>query len=103
LVRAVVRIGIAGSRRRHFWRLLGRSLRRAPHTFAWAVGHAVMGEHAIRYTHDHVAPRIDRAIAQLRRERARAQPVSEEATDAGAPFRDSRSDRVRLREYRVAG
>jgi radical SAM superfamily enzyme YgiQ (UPF0313 family) len=64
--RAVIKIGIFSRWRRHFWRLVGRAIRRAPHTLAWAVGHAVMGEHMIRYTANHVLPRIERALADLR-------------------------------------
>ncbi|MBI3181638.1 MAG: B12-binding domain-containing radical SAM protein [Myxococcales bacterium] len=64
LMRAAVHIGLFGARRRHFWKLLGRALRR-PAVFARAVGLAIQGEHLIRYTREQVLPRLDRAIAEL--------------------------------------
>jgi radical SAM superfamily enzyme YgiQ (UPF0313 family) len=64
--KAVVKIGVLSRWRWHFWRLVGRAFTRSRHNFAWAVGHAVMGEHMIRYTREHVLPRIEAAIAELR-------------------------------------
>jgi radical SAM superfamily enzyme YgiQ (UPF0313 family) len=67
LFRTVWSLGIRGTRRRHFWRLLGYSLRHAPHTFSWAVGHAIQGEHMVRYTEEDVLPRLHEAIAEVTR------------------------------------
>ncbi len=71
LVRTAFDAGVRSSWRRHFWRLLGSALRR-PHTLRWAVAHAVMGQHMIRYTRDEVLPRIEAALAEV-------------AADAAAP------------------
>lgn len=71
LARIVFWLGIASLRRRYFWRLFFRSLRR-PHTFARAMGLAVQGEHLIRYTREDVIPRVDRALLELNRERRAA-------------------------------
>jgi len=64
--RAIVRIGILGKRRRHFWTLLARSLRRGHHAVRRAFMFAIQGEHLIRYTEETVVPRIERALAQVR-------------------------------------
>jgi len=75
LLKSAWRLGVLSPRRRHFWRLLRRSLRR-PHTFARAVAMAVQGEHMIRYTEEDVAPRLDAVLAKLQREPpARRPPV----------------------------
>ena len=68
LLRIVLRVGVLSPRRRHFWRLLARALRR-PHTLRRALGLAVQGEHFIRYTREEVLPRIDRALEEVARER----------------------------------
>jgi hypothetical protein len=65
LLRAMWRIGVRSPRRWRFWRLLARALRR-PHTFPWAVGHTLQGEHMIRYAQEDVLPRIREALAELR-------------------------------------
>ncbi len=75
LLRAVLHLGVLGRRRRWFWRLFVHALRRAPHAFAQSIAHAVMGEHMIRYTHEHVLPRIDRALAELAAESPESQPT----------------------------
>ncbi len=72
LARAVWGIGIAGPRRRHFWRLLAGSLRFGPTAFARAVTLAVLGEHLIRYTGEVVLPRLDEALARMEPETGRA-------------------------------
>ena len=64
--RAIVRIGILGERRGHFWRLLARSLRRGHHAVRRAFMFAIQGEHLIRYTEETVLPRIERALRQVR-------------------------------------
>jgi len=68
LLKAAFRIGVKSPRRRRFWRLLRRSLRK-PHTFARAVAMAVQGEHMIRYTAEDVLPRLDAVLRALPRER----------------------------------
>jgi radical SAM superfamily enzyme YgiQ (UPF0313 family) len=73
------RLGIAGRRRRHFWRLLARASRRGVRAMARAVTLAVMGESLIRYTEETVLPRLDRALAAVPAaagERAPARPPS---------------------------
>jgi len=69
VARSLVGIGIRSPRRWHFWRLLWRSLRRAPHTIPWVIAHAIMGEHLIRYTDERVIPRIHLALDEVRQER----------------------------------
>jgi len=80
-LRSIWTLGIVGKRRGHYWRLLAYSLWRAPHTFSWSVGHAIQGEHMIRYTEQDVLPRLAQAIAEVRRPRASSPPV----TTARAP------------------
>jgi radical SAM superfamily enzyme YgiQ (UPF0313 family) len=57
-LRALSHLGILGRRRRHFWRLILAALRRSPRFLPWAIEKAIQGEHLIRYTHEHVVPRI---------------------------------------------
>jgi len=47
-----------------------RALVFAPHCTAWVVSKAIQGEHMIRYTANDVLPRIERALAEVRRELA---------------------------------
>jgi hypothetical protein len=65
--RAVWRLGIRGSRRRLFWRLVARGLRRGTDLLPRAVMFAIVGESLIRYTQEVVLPRIDASIAELDR------------------------------------
>jgi radical SAM superfamily enzyme YgiQ (UPF0313 family) len=66
-------LGVRSPRRRLFWRLLNKARTGVPHGFKWAVVKALQGEHMIRYTEEHVLPRLDRAIAEVVAEkRARA-------------------------------
>jgi len=65
LFRVVLHLGLLGRRRRWFWRLMLSTLFRAPRELPRAVAHAIMGEHMVRYTHEHVLPRIDSALAGL--------------------------------------
>jgi hypothetical protein len=69
--RAVIALGIRSPRRKHFWSLLLKALRKGPGAIRWAVAHALQGEHAIRYTAEHVLPRLERAQAEVMRERER--------------------------------
>jgi hypothetical protein len=86
LARIVFWLGIASPRRRHFWRLFFRSLRR-PHTFARAMGLAVQGEHLIRYTREDVLPRLDRALGELDRESAAFHRKRASASTSATPTR----------------
>ncbi|MCA9664992.1 MAG: B12-binding domain-containing radical SAM protein [Myxococcales bacterium] len=72
LVRATLKIGLRGPARREYWRLFAYCVLHARHAFAGAIGHAIMGEHMIRYTREEVLPRIERALRELRAERQRA-------------------------------
>ena len=64
LWRAVWRLGVRGPRRRLFWRLVGRGLRRGTDLLPRAVTFAIVGESLIRYTEEVVLPRIDASLAQ---------------------------------------
>ena len=77
LLRSLWGVGLVGRRRRHFWRLLGRSLRRGPAGLPRAVALAVFGEHMVRYTQEVALPRLDAQIAALC-------PAPAEAPRAGA-------------------
>ena len=72
LLRTVWMIGVRSPRRRRFWRLLAVALRTRPEAFSWAVVRAMIGEHLIRYTEEHVVPRIADAVIEVRREQAEA-------------------------------
>jgi hypothetical protein len=64
----VWRLGILGPRRRRFWRLVALALRRDARLVPQAVTLAILGEHFIRYTEEEVLPRLDRRVAEIRRE-----------------------------------
>lgn len=70
LVRTTLRVGLGSRAWRRYWRLMWRTVTRARHALPWAVAHAVMGEHMIRYTREDVLPRIEAAA------RATAQAVT---------------------------
>jgi radical SAM superfamily enzyme YgiQ (UPF0313 family) len=74
LARAVWRIGVLGTRRRHFWRLLATGLRTGgAAALPKAVTLAVLGEHLVRYTREDVLPRLAQRLEEIRAEgRARA-------------------------------
>ena len=65
LGRAVWRLGVLGPRRRLFWRLVARALRRGTAALPRAVMFAIVGESLIRYTQEVVLPRIDAALSEL--------------------------------------
>jgi radical SAM superfamily enzyme YgiQ (UPF0313 family) len=65
LMRAVWRLGIRGPRRRLFWSLVARALRRGPDLLPRAVMFAIVGESLIRYTEEVVLPRIDATLAAI--------------------------------------
>jgi radical SAM superfamily enzyme YgiQ (UPF0313 family) len=81
LLRTLYAIGLKSPYRRLFWRLLGKAVRHAPHHFAWVIGHAVMGEHLIRYTHEDVVPQLTSVVQQVepRAQQPLAQPAHEAA------------------------
>jgi len=62
--RSIVKIGIVSPRRRLFWSLLAHTARRSPGKVEWMIIHAFQGEHLIRYTDEHVIPRLHKAIAE---------------------------------------
>ncbi|HET9555126.1 MAG TPA: B12-binding domain-containing radical SAM protein [Anaeromyxobacteraceae bacterium] len=64
VARIVWGIGVVGPRRRQFWRLVRRALRRGPLALPRALALAVVGESLIAYTREVVLPRLDRALAQ---------------------------------------
>jgi radical SAM superfamily enzyme YgiQ (UPF0313 family) len=89
LVRALWMLGVRGTHRRRFWRIAWLTLTRRRWAFPWAVAHAIMGEHCIRYTREDVLPRIEGALADLAREgrlaaspRILAEPALEGAQSA---------------------
>jgi hypothetical protein len=92
LARACWAIGVRSERRSHFWRLVAHSIRHAPHTFAWSVSRAIMGEHMLRYTASDVLPRV---YATLREIEADARVQSDGAggralvTEGGDRLRES--------------
>jgi hypothetical protein len=73
LLRITLYVGVLSPRRRHFWKLMARALRR-PHSLTQALSMAVQGEHFIRYTREDVLPRLDAALADVARERAAPTP-----------------------------
>ena len=66
VARAMWRLGIVASYRRRFWRLLLGTALRARHAFPWAIAHAIMGEHVIRYTVREFAPAVREWTPSLR-------------------------------------
>lgn len=82
-------IGVVRPRRRHFWKLLFKTLRKARHNLRRAVVLTVMGEHMIRYTEEHVLPRLAESVAEIRAERAeRAEHAEHAAVAARKPRRE---------------
>jgi radical SAM superfamily enzyme YgiQ (UPF0313 family) len=75
LWRAVWGLGIRSPRRRLFWRLVGRALRRGTALLPRAVTFAIVGESLIRYTEEIVLPRIDASITELEAAPPDAQPA----------------------------
>jgi radical SAM superfamily enzyme YgiQ (UPF0313 family) len=65
LGRAIWRLGVLGSRRRLFWRLVAKALRRGTDLLPRAVTFAIVGESLIRYTDEVVLPRIDATLREL--------------------------------------
>lgn len=74
-VRTVWHVGVRSPRRRRFWRLMAKVALRGRSRMRQSVVHVVQGEHLIRYTLEHVLPRIERSLAEVREERANASAV----------------------------
>ncbi len=72
VVRSVVEVGILSDRRVPFFRLMIGSLRRGGVGLRAATTAAIVGEHMIRYTREHLLPRIEQSLVEARRERAAA-------------------------------
>jgi len=72
LARAAWRIGVRGDpeRRRWFWRLLRLGIERGISALPRAVEFSIVGEHFVRYTSEEVLPRLERRLAEIRRETA---------------------------------
>ena len=85
LARAVWMLGLHGTHRERFWRLIWRTLSRQRWAFPWVVAHAIMGEHCIRYTREDVLPRIEKAIEEVERERRVAAAVAAQPPAAADP------------------
>ncbi|MFW6088096.1 MAG: hypothetical protein ACODAG_12875 [Myxococcota bacterium] len=60
---------MASPRRRRFWRLVRKAAPKGRAAMVWAVTHAVMGEHLVRYTHEHVLPQMRLAHREALAER----------------------------------
>ena len=76
-------IGVTRPWRRHFWRLLYRTLRKGRHNLRRAMVHAALGEHMIQYTRNDMLPRLELAVEQVRAERVRVEmPLLEVALGA---------------------
>jgi radical SAM superfamily enzyme YgiQ (UPF0313 family) len=77
LARSIVQQGLWGHYRGAYWRYLYRVLRRAPGRIGRAIGLAISGEHMIRYTREHVLPRLLQEIedARMRPRRAPRSPL----------------------------
>ncbi len=58
-----------------------RSLKSAPHTARWSVVKALQGEHMIRYTEEHVLPRLRMAIEEVAIEDHQRSKVAKEESD----------------------
>ena len=65
LLRTIWRQGIRAPYRGAFWRFVFKALGRAPHLLPRFVAHAVNGEHAIRFTHEDVMPRLAAAQSSI--------------------------------------
>jgi len=65
LARIILEVGVRSPRRRRFWRLMVRTVRRHPQKFAWSLSRAIVGEHMIRYTEEDVLPLIRAGLLAL--------------------------------------
>jgi radical SAM superfamily enzyme YgiQ (UPF0313 family) len=69
LVRSIWAFGIRSPRRKLFWSLVVKAVKKSPRLFPWAIEKAIQGEHFLRYTVEDILPRIDLALAAVRAER----------------------------------
>jgi radical SAM superfamily enzyme YgiQ (UPF0313 family) len=79
LARASMLLGVRGGSARPYRRLLARAARHGPPALEFAVVHALMGEHLVRYTNEVVLPRIEAASAAVRAETADVEPLRTQA------------------------
>jgi radical SAM superfamily enzyme YgiQ (UPF0313 family) len=82
LLRTIWHIGILSPRRRLFWQLLAKAVPHGQDRTRQAIAHAVQGEHLIRYTREHVLPRLERALAE----------IQTEAERGGSPLRSNNGE-----------
>jgi radical SAM superfamily enzyme YgiQ (UPF0313 family) len=66
LLRTIWHVGVLSPRRRLFWRLMVKAMFKGRSHIRQAVAHAVQGEHLILYTCEHVVPRMERALAEIK-------------------------------------
>lgn len=66
--------GVRSRYRGVYWRYLWQVVREAPGRLPRAIGLAISGEHMIRFTREHVLPRLALGIAQAKRSPRKAQP-----------------------------
>lgn len=69
-LRSILQLGVLGSRRALFWKLVARAIPRGVHAVRTAIACAVRGEHMIRYTQEVVSPRLAAALEQVKAEPA---------------------------------
>jgi radical SAM superfamily enzyme YgiQ (UPF0313 family) len=65
LLRTIWHVGVLSPRRRLFWQLMVKAMSRGRSHVRQAVSHAVQGEHLIRYTREHLVPRMERALEEI--------------------------------------
>lgn len=65
VARIIFALGVLSRHRVHFWRLLIKAAFIGGAAVKRAVTHALLGEHLIRYTEEHVMPRLTRSIAEM--------------------------------------
>jgi hypothetical protein len=66
LLRTIWHVGVLSPRRVYFWQLMVKAMSRGRSHLRQAVSHAVQGEHLILYTREHLVPRMERALAEIR-------------------------------------
>jgi hypothetical protein len=100
LLRTIWKVGIVSPRRRVFWSLLVRAARRSRHHVYWSVVKAIQAEHFLRYTAEEVLPRVERAIADVRAERAASvDPADQRGGRVGDAARARRGDHLGGRDH----
>lgn len=84
LFQTIWHVGILSPHRSLFWKLMSKAIPRGQIHVRQAVVHAVQGEHLIRYTSDHLLPRMKRSIYEAL-DTVRQEPLS--ATISNQPPR----------------